>query len=129
MEIYIGNLPDQINPADLGKIIKYVLMPTSFSELVRRLINRNCRVSHSQFDVIDKWLGDTCFRYAHAVIEPDGVARKVVKKLDHLSYQGHSLCVREYVVRSSNNDRRCKHHKNLYAVQAYNRRIRDRRDS
>ena len=129
MEIYIGNLPNQLKPNELKKIIKYVLLPHNFKEVVQRLLNKNTRVIHSEFDVIDKRLGNKSFRYAHAVIEPDGMAKKVVKRLDHLSFQGCSLHAREYVVRDIRNDRRRKQQKNLYAVEVYNRRTRERRDT
>ena len=129
MEIYIGNLPNQLKPAEFRKIITSVLLPTSFADLVKRLVNKTERVAHSEFDLIDKKLGDTSVRYALAIIEPDGIALRALQRLDCLSFQGCSLRARKYITRNSNNDRRGKLHKNLYAVNIYNRRIQERRNA
>jgi len=127
MDIYIGNLPAQVKPADLKKIVTYVLIPHTFRDFVKRVVKNKDRISHSQIDVIDAKSGERSVRYARAVIQPDYVARRVMQRLDHLTYQGSSLRAREFVTRSPVNERRSKHHKNLYAVQAYNRRVSERR--
>jgi len=127
MDIYIGNLPAQVKPADLKKIVTYVLIPHTFRDFVKRVVKNKDRISHSQIDVIDAKSGERSVRYARAVIQPDYVARRVMQRLDHLTYQGSSLRAREFVTRSSANERRSKQHKNLYAVQAYNRRMAERR--
>lgn len=127
MDIYIGNLPDQLNSSQLNKIVKYALLPTSLGEFMERWIKGNGRVQHSDVEVIDDRFGNGAIRYAHAVITPDPVARRVVQRLDHLTLEGNSLLAREYVVRNAGNDRRHRCHKNLYAVSTYNRRRGDRR--
>jgi hypothetical protein len=127
VDIYIGNLPNQLTPAELKKIVNAVLLPTNFKELIRRLVNKKSRITHSEFDVVGNQIGDDAACFAHAVIKPDRIARRVLRRLDHFTLQGNSLRAREYVSRSRANERRSQQCKNLYAVKAYNRRIRDRR--
>ncbi|WP_455201886.1 hypothetical protein [Kaarinaea lacus] len=129
MNIYIGNLPHQIEPSELRKIVNYVMLPSSFRGLLRRLLDNRDRITHSEFNVIDHSSGDQSIRYAHAVIKPDHVARHVLQRLDHLTFQGSSLRAREFVARNTGNDRRSKQYKNLYAVNVYNRRQQERRKS
>ena len=127
MDIYIGNLPRQINSSDLKKVINTVLLPNNFRELIRLLVNKKDRVTFSEFDVKENQVGDDDSRFAHGVIMPDSAARRLLQRMDHLSYQGKSLRVREYTLRDRSNDRRRKPGQNLYAVKIYNRRIKDRR--
>ena len=127
MNIYIGNLPNQIEPSELKKIVNFVLLPSSFRGILRRLLDSKNRITHSEFAVIDHASGDQSIRYARAVIKPDHVARHVLQRLDHLTFQGSSLRAREYFVRNTCNDRRSNQLKNLYAVSVYNRRQQERR--
>ena len=127
MDIYIGNLPAQLKPAELRKVVNYVLSPQNFRDLVKRIVKNKDRIAHSEFDVIDKTLGDQSVRYARAVIQPDYVARRVLQRLNHLTFQGTSLRAREYVTRNPVNERRRKQNKNLFAVEVYNRRVAERR--
>jgi hypothetical protein len=127
MDIYIGNLPAQLKPAELRKVVNYVLFPQNFRDLVKRIVKNKDRIAHSEFDVIDKTLGDQSIRYARAVIQPDYVARRVLQRLNHLTFQGASLRAREYVTRNPVNERRRKQNKNLFAVEVYNRRVAERR--
>jgi len=127
MDIYIGNLPAQLKPAELRKVVNYVLFPQNFRDLVKRIVKNKDRIAHSEFDVIDKTLGDQSVRYARAVIQPDYVARRVLQRLNHLTFQGTSLRAREYVTRNPVNERRRKQSKNLFAVKVYNRRVAERR--
>lgn len=127
MDIYIGNLPAQLESADLKKVVNYVLLPHNFRDLVKRIVKNRDRIAHSKFDVIHEKLGDHSVRYARAVIKPDYVARRVLQRLNHLTFQGTSLRAREYVSRSSQNERRRKQSKNLYAVKVYDRRVAERR--
>ena len=129
MNIYIGNLPSQIEPSELKKLFNYVLLPSSFRGLLKRLVDRKGRITHSEISVIDHSSGDQSIRYARAEIKPDHVARHVLQRLDHLTFQGSSLRAREYVLRNTCNDRRSKQLKNLYAVDVYNRRQRERRQN
>jgi len=127
MEIYIGNLPSQIDSNELKRVVSTVLLPNSFRELLRQLMDRKCRPSFGEIDVIEKQRGDLKTRYAHAVIMPDQVARELLRRMDHLTYQGKSLRVREYATRNNTNDRRRHKGQNLYAVKSFNRRAADRR--
>lgn len=127
MDIYIGNLPAQLKPAELRKVVNYVLFPQNFRDLVKCIVKNKDRIAHSEFDVIDKTLGDQSVRYARAVIQPDYVARRVLQRLNHLTFQGTSLRAREYVTRNPVNERRRKQNKNLFAVEVYNRRVAERR--
>lgn len=127
MNIYIGNLPNQIEPSELKKIVNYVMLPSSFRGLLRRLLDHKDRITHSEFDVVDHSFGNQSIRYARAVIKPDHVARHVLQRLDHLTFQGSSLRAREYVARNTVNDRRSRQNKNLFAVDVYNRRQQERR--
>ena len=127
MDIYIGNLPMQINSTELKKVVNTVLLPNNFRELVQQLVSKKDRVTFSEFDVMENQVGGSISRFARAVIMPDSAARRLLERMDHLSYQGKSLRVREYALRNNANDRRRKPGKNLYAVKTYNRRAKDRR--
>jgi hypothetical protein len=127
MDIYIGNLPSQVDSSELKKVVNAVMFPANFKELVHHLISRNDRITFSEFDVIENRMGEQSTRFAHAVIMPEHAARLALKRLDHLTLKGSSLRAREYAVRNIENDRRSKGVHNLYAVSSYNRRIRDRR--
>lgn len=128
MDIYIGNLPEQLDSSQLRKIVSNVLSPNNFPELMGRLLKRRGRIEQGEIQVIDQQQGDHVVRYAHAVIKPDQVARRVVQRLDHLTLEGAALRAREYVYRDPANDRRFRRHKNLYAVAIYNRRVGERRN-
>lgn len=127
MDIYIGNLPNQVNSSDLKKVINTVLLPNNFRELLGLLINRKERVSFSEIDVIENHMGDQTTRFAHAVVIPDRAAMRLLKRMDHLTFKGKSLRVREYTERNDSNDRRNTKNPNLFAVGIYNRRRGDRR--
>ena len=127
MEIYIGNLPDQLNPKDLRKIVRYVLLPSSFSGLIGHLFKKNGKLGNTRFEVVEDANGSRSVRYAYADIQPDIIARRVIQRLDHLTFNGASLRAREFIKRNLQNDRRKKTVKNLYSVDVYNRRIADRR--
>jgi len=127
MEIYIGNLPDRVNLAELRRVVNYALLPASFDELVKRVFKRADRIVHSDYDFIEKQVGDRSVRYARTIIEPDGVALRALRRLDRFVLRGSSLQARRYVPRNKYNDRRRQLSKNLYAVNVYNRRKRDRR--
>lgn len=127
MDIYIGNLPSQLGPAELKKVVNSVLLPNSFREFVRRLVSKNEKLTFSEFDVIESQIEGNTIRFAHGVIMPDSVGRRLLQRMDHLTFKGKSLCVREYTTRSESNDRRRKKPQNLYAVKSYNRRHKDRR--
>jgi hypothetical protein len=127
MDIYIGNLPEQLKPAELRKVVNYVMLPSNFRDLVKHIVRNKDRIAHSEFNVIDTTLGDQTIRYARAVIQPDYVARRLVQRLNHLTFKGNSLRAREYINRSPANERRRHLNKNLYAVGVYNRRVAERR--
>jgi len=127
MEIYIGNLPSQTDSTELKKVVSTVLLPHSFRELLRKVMDRNYRLIFGEIDVFENQRGDLTTRYAHAVIMPDQVAREVLRRMDHLTYQGKSLRVREYAVRDHANDRRQRNSHSLYTVKSCNRRTGDRR--
>jgi len=127
MEIYIGNLPDRVNPAELRRIVNFALLPASLDELVKRVFKKADRIVHSDYDFIEKQIGDKSVRYARAIIEPDGLAMRALQRLDRFVLRGSSLQARRFVPRNKYNDRRRQLSKNLYAVNVYNRRKRDRR--
>lgn len=127
MEIYIGNLPDHLNSKDLHRIVRYVLLPSSFTGIMRQLFRKNSKLGNTCFEVVSQANGRESIRYAYANIQPDIVARRVIQRLDHLTFEGASLRAREFVKRSITNDRRKKAGKNLYSVAVYNRRVSDRR--
>ena len=128
MDIYIGNLPTQTNSSDLKKVVNTVLLPNNFKELVQLVISRKERVSFSEIDVIENHMGDQTTRFAHAVIMPDRAARRLLKRMDHLTFNGKSLRVRRYTKRNNANERRNRKTQNLFAVGIYNRRRGDRRE-
>lgn len=129
MDIYIGNLPSEISSTDLKKVVRSVLLPNNFRELVRQLVDRNERVSFSEIDVIENRMGEQSTHFAHAVVMPERAALRLLKRMDHLTFNGKSLRVRQYTKRNEANDRRNRQPQNLYAVDGYNRRQVDRREA
>jgi len=127
MDIFIGNLPSHVSPADLKKVVNAILLPSNFRELCRRLLSKSERLTFSEFDVIESQVEGNTVRFAHGVVMPDSLAERLLERMDHLTFQGKSLQVRVYTDRNQSNDRRCKKSHNLYAVKSYNRRHKDRR--
>ncbi|HEY5602087.1 MAG TPA: hypothetical protein VIM41_03180 [Gammaproteobacteria bacterium] len=127
MDIYISNLPEHLGTTELKKVIRYGLFPYNLRDFFQRIVKRKNKTAYSEFEIVVKKLGDQSICYAHAVIQPDTVARRVLRHLNQLTFRGRSLRAREYANRDHRNERRRNQHKNLYAVTAYNRRVTERR--
>lgn len=88
MEVFMGNLPETLNAADLERL----LLP--FDRQVKIKLN-NQRYKEG---------GAVC--YGVCTFSSERLARKAIKKLDGYLLFGRALSVREYLYRSYSNERR-----------------------
>jgi len=88
MEVFVGNLPETINPADLQRL----LAP----------LDRDAQVKLHHLNY--KEGGTAC--YGVCTFSSERLARKAIKKLDGYLLFGRALTVREYLYRSYSNERR-----------------------
>lgn len=88
MEVFVGNLPETINAADLERL----LLP----------FDRQAKVKLHQLTY--KEGGAVC--YGVCTFSSERLAHKAIKKLDGYLLFGRALSVREYLYRSYSNERR-----------------------
>ncbi len=88
MDVFIGNLSPRTTLNDLVVFFK------GFAPGAR-------------FQIFDKQFEDgSRSRYAVAIVEPDKLAEKAIKKLNGAFLQGSKVVLREFLHRSYNNERR-----------------------
>ncbi|WP_172597707.1 RNA recognition motif domain-containing protein [Sulfuriflexus mobilis] len=87
MEIFVGNLSSQVTDKDLQRFFKGYDKQASFK--VMKLI-----CNHGTL------------HYGVAEIEPEKLALKAIRKLNHKSLEGRHIILREFQYRAGNNDRR-----------------------
>lgn len=90
MDLYIGNLPSDVDEAELRAFFK------------RCGKDKRCR-----FVIVTKQCKDGAVeRYGLAAIEPERAALKALRKFDNARLKDHVVKVREFFHRSYNNERR-----------------------
>lgn len=107
MEIFVGNLPGEIQSSDLENLLKNTLKKNIFQKLFKALVNSgsfakgkvHCRV-------IQKELQGKVQQYGHINIHSGKLAKCAVDSLNRYKYKGQYLVAREYYHRAYNNDRR-----------------------
>ncbi len=88
MQIYVGNLPDDVGPDELKQLFR------NYGNFVG-------------FRVQETHLEDgRTLRYAYGVIVPDKAAERAIERLDQSRLDGNRIEVRKYVHRVSGNERR-----------------------
>jgi hypothetical protein len=126
MQLYIGNLPRNMNTFELRRLVERVLLPQGIQETAKHFLLKSERVKRAQYEVFDKLTPFGIVRHGKATIEPDLLAQRVIERLDDTPYRDNMLVVREFVTRLNNNDRRAL----TWRLKNYNnteRRLRDRR--
>jgi len=88
MNVYIGNIPDDVVDYDLRRLFKPVVGAAG------------------SFKVVEKRLNDGIYRYGFADIEPQKLALEAIGKFNGTEFRGRRLIVREFLHRSYSNERR-----------------------
>ncbi len=125
MQLFIGNLPRNMNTFELRRIVERALLPQGIQETAKHYLKGE-RVKRVQYEIFDKLTPFGIVRHAKATIEPDLLAQRVIERLDNTPYRDTMLVVREFVTRINNNDRRAL----TWRLKSWNnteRRLRDRR--
>ncbi len=102
MEIFFGNVPDNLNGYELRNFANNLLdeRDVGFQFWKKKL------PESMNFKVIERNVEGNCFHYAIATIEPADIARECIKLFNQKFLNGKPLEVREYQPRSYMNERR-----------------------
>lgn len=102
MELYIGNLPQDVTAFDLRKLFTPVVGSNSgkFSFLRART------EPFMNFKIVEQRSAGGMVRFGWADIEPDEVAERCIEQLNKTVFQGNAIVVREFFHRRAMNERR-----------------------
>jgi len=103
MEIFIGNIPKEMNGFELRRFVNGIL--ESRKPSVWPFI-KNKEPSELSFKIVEKHTASGSYRYAIATIEPKSVAVECIGLMNKRFFQKTPLEVREYIPRSYMNERR-----------------------
>lgn len=126
MQLFIGNLPRNINSFELRRIVERALLPQGIQQTAKHFLLRRERLKRAQYDVFDKLTPFGIVRHGKVTIEPDLLAQRVLERLDNTQFRDSVLIVREFVTRINNNDRRALTWR-LKSWEKTERRLRERR--
>lgn len=126
MQLFIGNLPRNINTFELRRLVERVMLPHGLQETAKHFLLKSERLRRSEFEVFDKLTMFGIVRHGKVIIEPDLLAQRVIERLNNSRFRDCMLVVREFVVRINNNDRRALTWR-MKHWDGVERRLRDRR--
>jgi len=126
MQLFIGNLPRNVNAFELRRLVERVLLPQGFQETAKHYLLKKERLKRAEFEVFDKLTMFGIVRHGKATIEPELLAQRVIERLDNTRFRDTVLVVREFIVRINNNDRRALSWR-MKSWDGAERRLRDRR--
>lgn len=126
MQLFIGNLPRNINAFELRRLVERVLLPQGLQETAKHFLLKTERLKRSEYEVFDKLTMFGIVRHGKAVIEPDLMAMRAIERLNDTQFRDNVLIVREFIVRINNNDRRALSWR-MKSWDDTERRLRDRR--
>lgn len=106
MQLFIGNLPRNINAFELRRMVERVLLPQGVNETAKHFLFKKERLKRSDFEVFDKLTHAGIMRHGKAIIEPELLALRAIERLNNSDFRGNRLTVREFITRINNNDRR-----------------------
>ena len=125
MQLFIGNLPRNMNTYELRRVVERALLPQGIQETAKHYL-KGQRVKRSQYEIFDKLTTFGIKRHSKVTIEPDTLAQRVIDRLDNTALRDTTLVVREFVTRINNNDRRALTWR-LKSWDNTERRLRERR--
>lgn len=102
MELYIGNLPENVTAFDLRKLFT----PIAGSNSGKFSFLRARTEPFMNFKIVEQRSASGMVRYGWADIEPDEIAERCIERLNKAPFQGNTLVVREYFHRRAMNERR-----------------------
>jgi len=107
LEIFVGNLPSDIDASDLRALFKNTLRKNVFDKVYEKLISKgNLDKTNTSFRVFQKeWRGGV-LNYGHIEFRSKKIASVAIDMLDNVNFKGSDLVVREYRHRAYVNDRR-----------------------
>lgn len=123
MEIFIGNIPSEMNGYELRRFVNGILdsrKPSIWPFM------RNKEPGELSFKIVEKHTASGSYRYAVATVEPKSVALECIALMDKRLFRDNELEVREYIPRSYMNERRAVNWREK-AWNGIERRMGDRR--
>lgn len=107
MEIFVGNLPDQVNADELKKLVKHTLQRSVFQKLFNVLVSKGTLDKNNvSFKVIQKESHGVVRNIGHVQVHSEKLGKVIIDSLSRLRVQGKNIIAREYVHRAYINDRR-----------------------
>lgn len=106
MDIFVGNLPQNAQVADIRRLVEAVLKPKGLSSILPKSRRQPRRSLNPPRYQIVELAEEKPLRYGHVVLFPENVARQVIKDLQQATLRGERIIVREFVRRAYINDRR-----------------------
>jgi len=107
VEIFIGNLPDDIGASDLQTLLNSTLRENIFDKLYDRLVtNGSLSTANTSYRIVQKEIQGQVVQYGHIDIRSKKLANVAITVLDNANFNGSDLIAREYIHRAYINDRR-----------------------
>ena len=108
MEIYIGNIPKGTRPTELKKLLKESVKASVFTRMYEQAVALGRFDNDIEINIVKRkrFKKHGYYRYGHVVINSDRIAPVALEALQDSKIRGSKLEVREFVERSSGNDRR-----------------------
>ena len=126
MQLFIGNLPRNMNTFELRRMVERVLLPQGLQETAKHYLMKKERLRRAEYEVFDKLTMFGIVRHGKVTIEPEILALRAIERLDNTQFRDTVLVVREFIVRINNNDRRALTWR-MKSWGGTERRLRDRR--
>jgi len=104
LEIFVGNLPGDVEAPELRVLFNNVLRKNVFDKIYSKLVSNG--LSNACFRICEKELQGSVVLYGHIDVDSEKLANIVIDVLDQMSFNGCNLVVREYRHRTYKNDRR-----------------------
>ncbi len=129
MEIFIGNLPGDINALDLKVLLNNTLRNNVFNKVYDKLISKGLLdKANSSFRICEKESQGHVSHYGYIDIRSKKIAHVAIEMLDQVNFNGCDIVVREYRHRTYINERRnMKWRENPWCSEE--RRLIERRDA
>lgn len=108
MDIYIGNIPKGTRPTELRKLLKDCVKDSVFSRMYEQAVALGRFDNDIDIDIIKRkrFRKHGYYRYGHIIIRSERIAPVALESMQDSKLRGTKLEVREFVERSTTNDRR-----------------------
>ena len=87
MQLFIGNLPRNVNAFELRRMVEHAILPQGFQETAKHFLLKKERLKRADYEVFDKLTLFGIVRHGKANIEPDVLAQRVIERLDNTRFR------------------------------------------